>query len=147
MKKAELLLKKRLANIDHLRDIAVENGNTQMLERADKLEELAQQQYDRRIAKLTTEGPAETDNSQEAPETPEGTMAETDVETEETTLGRSTVRKARKNRRGFGQLTAEEARKLRKAFGQAKSQSARGEETPSETSGVEQAAGTTTVTE
>lgn len=42
---AERLLAQRLASIDHLRDIALENGNTRLLERADQLEELARRQF------------------------------------------------------------------------------------------------------
>jgi hypothetical protein len=47
---AERLLAKRLASIDHLRDIALRNGNTRLLEQCDHLEAIARAQYDRRTA-------------------------------------------------------------------------------------------------
>jgi hypothetical protein len=47
---AERLLAKRLASIDHLRDIALRNGNTRLLEQCDHLEVIARAQYDRRTA-------------------------------------------------------------------------------------------------
>jgi hypothetical protein len=49
MTQADRLLAKRLADIDHLRDQALRNGNTRLLEQADRLEALARRQYDRRI--------------------------------------------------------------------------------------------------
>lgn len=45
---AERLLSKRLAAIDHLRDVALENGNVELLARADTLEELARRQFQMR---------------------------------------------------------------------------------------------------
>lgn len=45
---ADRLLAKRLADIDHLRDVAVENGNERLLEQADRLEELARRQFEYR---------------------------------------------------------------------------------------------------
>lgn len=47
---AERLLAKRLASIDHLRDVALRNGNTRLLEQCDHLEAIARAQYDRRTA-------------------------------------------------------------------------------------------------
>lgn len=47
--KADRLLTKRLADIDHLRDIALANGNDRLLQKADELETLAREQYARRI--------------------------------------------------------------------------------------------------
>ncbi len=45
---ADRFLARRLADIDHLRDVAVENGNERLLEQADRLEELARQQFENR---------------------------------------------------------------------------------------------------
>lgn len=45
---AEWLLNKRLARIDHLRDVALANGNTRLMEKADELEALARLQYEHR---------------------------------------------------------------------------------------------------
>lgn len=45
---ADRLLAKRLAHIDHLRDVAVENGNMKLLDRADELERIARAQFARR---------------------------------------------------------------------------------------------------
>ncbi len=45
LSRAERLLAQRLAKIDHLRDIALANGNTQLLAKADELEELARRQF------------------------------------------------------------------------------------------------------
>lgn len=59
---AERLLAKRLASIDHLRDIALRNGNTRLLEQCDHLEAIARAQYDRRTAGFdvpTTDPPAD----------------------------------------------------------------------------------------
>jgi hypothetical protein len=42
---ADRWLSDRLANIDHLRDVALRNGNTQLLEQADQLEAHARQQH------------------------------------------------------------------------------------------------------
>lgn len=42
---ADKRLAKRLADIDHLRDVAVENGNERLLQQTDRLEELARQQH------------------------------------------------------------------------------------------------------
>jgi len=43
--RAERILAKRLADIDHLRDVAIQNGNTQLLDRADQLEVIARRQF------------------------------------------------------------------------------------------------------
>jgi hypothetical protein len=56
LSRADRILAKRLADIDHLRDKALENGNVKLLEQADKLEEIARGQYARRTG--TTETPA-----------------------------------------------------------------------------------------
>lgn len=55
LSRADRILAKRLADIDHLRDKALENGNVKLLEQADKLEEIARGQYARRAG--TTETP------------------------------------------------------------------------------------------
>ena len=55
--KAERLLNKRLADIDHLRDVALANGNVRLLEKADELEALARRQYERRIGETGDEPP------------------------------------------------------------------------------------------
>ena len=44
----ERLLAQRLASIDRLRDIGLRNGNVRLLEKADQLEQLARQQFERR---------------------------------------------------------------------------------------------------
>ena len=46
--KADRLLAQRLAAIDRLRDIGLRNGNVRQLEQADRLEQLARQQFERR---------------------------------------------------------------------------------------------------
>ena len=46
---ADRILANRLADIDHLRDIALEKGDDRMLQQSDKLEQLARNQYQRRI--------------------------------------------------------------------------------------------------
>jgi hypothetical protein len=43
--RADWLLAKRLASIDHLRSIAQKNGNTRLLEQTDKLEAIARRQH------------------------------------------------------------------------------------------------------
>jgi len=48
LSRADRLLAKRLADIDHMRDIALRNGNTKLLDKADKLEQLARWQFGRR---------------------------------------------------------------------------------------------------
>jgi hypothetical protein len=71
---AERLLAKRLASIDHLRDIALRNGNTRLLEQCDHLEAIARAQYDRRTAGFdvpTTDPPTD-------PTTPTDPTAPTD---------------------------------------------------------------------
>jgi len=45
---ADRHLAKRLADIDHMRDVAIENGNERQLQQADQLEQLARQQYEQR---------------------------------------------------------------------------------------------------
>ncbi len=47
--RADRILAKRLADIDHLRDIALKNGNFKLLDQTDKMEEAARKQYKRRI--------------------------------------------------------------------------------------------------
>jgi TolA-binding protein len=42
---ADWLLNKQLSQIQHMRDVAQHNGNTRMLEQADKLEALARRQH------------------------------------------------------------------------------------------------------
>lgn len=42
---ADWLLDKQLSQIQHMRDVAQHNGNTRMLEQADKLEALARRQF------------------------------------------------------------------------------------------------------
>lgn len=56
MDRSERLLAKRLAQIDHLRDIAMKNGNTRLLEQADELEALARRQHARRTGEMTERG-------------------------------------------------------------------------------------------
>lgn len=58
MTQADRLLAKRLADIDHLRDQALRNGNVRLLEQADRLEALARQQYDRRVNGTKLNAPA-----------------------------------------------------------------------------------------
>jgi hypothetical protein len=58
MTQAEWLLAKRLASLDHMRDIAAKNGNERMLDRADTLEALAKRQYDRRTDFSNPHNPA-----------------------------------------------------------------------------------------
>lgn len=53
------LLANRLASIDHMRDIALKNGNERMLDQADKLEALARQQYQRRTGEFAEQGEAD----------------------------------------------------------------------------------------
>lgn len=65
---ADRLLALRLAQIDHLRDIALRNGDAELMQQADMLEELARAQYDRRLADPPTEQPAAPSD---APQTPE----------------------------------------------------------------------------
>lgn len=49
---ADSWLTGRLANIDHLRDVALRNGNVQLLQQADQLEAHARQQYLWRTAQI-----------------------------------------------------------------------------------------------
>lgn len=46
--RADRILVKRLADIDHLRDVALKNGNLKLLDQADQLEAIARTQYERR---------------------------------------------------------------------------------------------------
>lgn len=130
--KAEYLLNKRLARIDRLRDIALENGNDNLLERADTLEALARRQYDRRIELISAEEQAENENRPES---------------RRIAPGRFTSKQARAGGRAYGELTSEEARKLRREFGRTTSRRARGLETPSDVIVSEEPAGTATVSE
>jgi hypothetical protein len=52
MTRADWLLTKRLASIDHMRDIAVKNGNERQLQQADQLETVARQQHERRVGEF-----------------------------------------------------------------------------------------------
>jgi hypothetical protein len=54
---ADRFLAQRLAQIDYLRDRALENGNERLLETADHLEELARRQYERRTPDEETTDP------------------------------------------------------------------------------------------
>jgi hypothetical protein len=59
LNQADRLLAKRLAQADHLRDIALRNGNEKLLETADRMEQIARAQYARRVPGGTTpEDPA-----------------------------------------------------------------------------------------
>lgn len=59
LNQADRLLAKRLAQADHLRDIALRNGNEKLLETADRMEQIARAQYARRVPGSTTpEDPA-----------------------------------------------------------------------------------------
>ncbi|HUG92673.1 MAG TPA: hypothetical protein VML55_17665 [Planctomycetaceae bacterium] len=53
---ADHLLAQRLAAIDHMRDVALDNGNLELLERADELEALARRQHARRTGELEPQG-------------------------------------------------------------------------------------------
>jgi predicted phage-related endonuclease len=68
LSQAERLLALRLAQIDHLRDVALQNGNAELMQQADKLEELARAQFDRRRNDDPTEP---VSPPSDAPETPE----------------------------------------------------------------------------
>ncbi len=96
---ADRLLVKRLAQIDHMRDIALENGNERQLEQADKLEQLARWQFEHRFearannpfAEVTPETAEEAELTHH-PFRPNGNLAptgehetNTTVETETTT--------------------------------------------------------------
>ncbi len=74
---ADRLLAKRLADIDHLRDIALENGNERQLEQADKLEALPRQQHAQR-----TSGEKLRANEILRPSRDEGTDSDADSEDE-----------------------------------------------------------------
>ena len=52
MLQADLVLARRLADIDRLRDVALANGNENLLLRADQLEQQARLQHDQRIARI-----------------------------------------------------------------------------------------------
>ncbi len=52
MLQADLVLARRLADIDRLRDVALANGKENLLLRADQLEQQARLQHDQRIARL-----------------------------------------------------------------------------------------------
>jgi len=66
--RADRIFAKRLADIDHLRDIALKNGNLKLLDRADKLEEIARSQYTRRGGTVTPDMPL-TDPGSPVPDT------------------------------------------------------------------------------
>jgi hypothetical protein len=55
--RADRILAKRLADIDHLRDVALKNGNLKLLDQADKLEQVARTQYERRTGTTPTPEP------------------------------------------------------------------------------------------
>ena len=55
--RADWLLSKRLASIDKLRDKALEIGNDRLLDQADKLEDLARQQHERRTSEFADPEP------------------------------------------------------------------------------------------
>jgi len=55
---AEGILAKRLAEIDRLRDIALKNDNVRLLEQADKLEQLARQQYQLHVEGTKLDAPS-----------------------------------------------------------------------------------------
>jgi hypothetical protein len=80
--RADALLALRLASIDHLRDVALANGNTALLEKADELEVIARSQYDRRTN--PTPPPAEeappADEPAPAPDAEISTDAELEAE-------------------------------------------------------------------
>lgn len=95
--RADRLLQKRLASIDQMRDLALENGNLKLLERADELETIARWQFDRRIRKTGQMGAAQI---------PEGA----DRDRPGKVFGRETAERARLGRREFGRATAETAR-------------------------------------
>lgn len=114
MDRAERLLAKRLADIDHLRDIALQNGNTRLLEQADELELLARAQYARR-----TEGGEPQDRS--PPARRRGRRDRDDDRPGATPAGRgfdlSTAGEAELRGREFGLSTAEQARLMGREFG------------------------------
>ena len=78
---ADRLLAKRLADIDHLRDVAMHNGNTRLLNQADYLEQLARAQYARRTAGYDVPGTSTDPTSPTDPTTPTDPTAPTDPTT------------------------------------------------------------------
>jgi hypothetical protein len=80
---AERLLAKRLASIDHVRDIALRNGNTRLLEQCDHLEAIARAQYDRRTAgfDVPTTDPTTDPTAPTDPTTPTDPTSPTDPTT------------------------------------------------------------------
>jgi hypothetical protein len=112
--RADRILAKRLADIDHLRDIALENGNLKLLDRADTLEELARKQHVERLSRhgseMTTDG--SVDGVQQAGHTIDGERPERSA------FGRATSASARENGADFGKDTAERANTSPRKFGE-----------------------------
>ena len=77
--RADALLALRLASIDHLRDVALANGNTALLEKADALEVIARRQFDRR----TNPTPPPAEEPAPTPDTEVTTDAELEAEISE----------------------------------------------------------------
>lgn len=129
---ADRILANRLADIDHQRDIAFDNGNEQLLQRADTLEQIARDQHQKRVdggefERLETQsspaagvdgtrgnrfgrmtGRTGFDDNRRT-NTDDATVAG-DFNSE---FGRQTAAAAREGRDNFGRDTADEARTRR----------------------------------
>lgn len=68
--RADWLLAKRLASIDHMRDESLQNGNERMLERADKLEALARLQYEHRTGEFAEDASTSQSSTQPSETSP-----------------------------------------------------------------------------
>ncbi|MBT4867490.1 MAG: hypothetical protein HON53_20490 [Planctomycetaceae bacterium] len=126
---ADRILANRLADIDHMRDIALENGNEQMLQQADKLEQITRNQYQRRIGGDDFQPPetqvSATERTDEAranrfSRTPDQADFATNRRTDaaeagdfNAEFGRQTAAAAREGREEFGRDMAEEGRARR----------------------------------
>ena len=109
---SDRILAKRLADIDHLRDVALRNGNVSLLDRADELERLARKQYARRTGGDSGSGITQASASRDADDRPTPP-----VERLGRDFGRSTSETARLDGREFGATTSQQAREQGREFG------------------------------
>jgi len=115
---ADRILANRLADIDHQRDIALENGNERMLQKADKLEQIARNQYQRRIGGGDIQPPETQLSATERTDNARANrFSRRPDQVEFATNRRSDVAEAGDFNAEFGRQTAAAAREGREEFG------------------------------
>lgn len=112
MNAAELMLHNRLAAIDHLRDVALDHGDMELLQHADEMEMRARQHYDARVqaANDFRDGHAELPTNNDRP-----AIVRPDRPAED--FGHSISSQAREDGRLFGQTKSEQGRTFGRDFG------------------------------